>query len=446
MNKAIAKLIAALMALVLSVAMIVTITYAWMTLSSTPVVEGIQITIGGGNTILVAANITETVDGVTYNYPGRFSDTLNFGLYDEYDYLNNLAPLSPVSTTDGVYWFLPERYDAQNEAVKNGTAMAGTLKPISEFKVDSTLKYANLSKDDKQKAMSGNYVYIDFWVVSPGTDYTLRISQGDSKSGSYLVELMSPEKTENGYTLIETNGSVAASSRIGFLVNPDNVTDDSMLYYQRSPGFSDKYTKLRGTYGTPELGYMWHSSQYRFTIYEPNGNLHEERTDGSYYITEPIAWDGNKAVLSDIRDNLTVQLANSWRTQTTAAGISIEEMFQTAILGKNISNSQEASDVFYNKYLQKQYMPYVVKGEFIKHTSDLYALGGSGNVSKDNLSIINQAGATDDVYITTLEKDVPQRIRMFIWIEGQDIDCNDAISNVDFAISIELAGSNKKEE
>ena len=91
-------------------------------------------------------------------------------------------------------------------------------------------------------------------------------------------------------------------------------------------------------------------------------------------------------------------------------------------------------------------MPYVVKGEFIKRTSDLYALGSSGYVTDDNISIINQAGATDDVYITTLEKDVPQRIRMFVWLEGQDIDCNDSIENVNFAISIELAGSNKEEE
>ena len=446
MNKAIAKLIAALMALVLSVAMIVTITYAWMTLSSTPVVEGIQITIGGGNTILVAANLSETVDGVTYNYPGRFSDTLNFGLYEEYDYLNNLAPLSPVSTADGIYWFLPERYDAQSDEVKKGTAMAGTLKPISEFEVDSTLKYANLPVTENQRAANGNYIYVDFWVVSPGTDYTLRISKGDSNSGSYVIELMSPEEADNGYTLVESSGSVAASARLGFLVNPDNVVDDSMLYYQRSPGFSSQYTRLRGSYGDQSLGFMWHSSQYKFTIYEPNGDLHTDRTDGSYYITEPIAWNGERAVLADIRDNLTVQLCNSWRTQTTAAGISIEEMFQTAILGKDISTPQEASDIFYSKYLQRQYMPYVIKGEFIKRTSDLYALGGSGYVTDDNISIINQAGATDDVYITTLEKDVPQRIRMFVWLEGQDIDCNDSIENVNFAISIELAGSNKEEE
>ena len=50
----------------------------------------------------------------------------------------------------------------------------------------------------------------------------------------------------------------------------------------------------------------------------------------------------------------------------------------------------------------------------------------------------------DEFYIVTLEKDVPQRIRMFVWIEGQDIDCNDNLSVTDLTLSIELAGSSKK--
>ena len=446
MNKAITKLIAAIIALTLSAVMIVTITYAWMTMSQTPVVEGIQITIGGGNTILVAANLSETVAGVTYNYPGRFSDTLNFSMYDEYDYLNNIAALSPVSTADGIYWFLPERYSAQDPEVMSGTAMVGTLKDISQFNIDTTLKYANLSKDEVNGEAQGHYVYIDFWVVSPGSDYTLRVSQGDSKGGSYVLEVMDAAKIDDGYTLVETDGSIAASCRVGFLVNPDYVSDDSALYYQRSPGFDSRYTRLRGTYAEADMGYMWHSSGYQFTIYEPNGDLHSDRTDTGYYITSPIGWDGNKAVYADVRSRLTVQMTNTWRNQTEAAGISIEEMFQTAILGKEIKSADEAEKFFYNQYLQGQYMPYVNKGAFIKRTSDIYALAGSGYVSVDNLNAVNQAGATDDVSITTLEKDVPQRIRMFVWVEGEDIDCTDSVVPANITVSIELAGSNKKED
>ena len=50
------------------------------------------------------------------------------------------------------------------------------------------------------------------------------------------------------------------------------------------------------------------------------------------------------------------------------------------------------------------------------------------------------SGATESTAIVRLEKNVPQRIRMFVWIEGQDVDCTGAEA-VDFAISVELAGS-----
>ena len=72
------KLIAAGLALVMAAAMIVTVTYAWVALSSTPEVAGIEVSIGGKNTILIAANKTKTVGGVTYNYPAHFGETLNF--------------------------------------------------------------------------------------------------------------------------------------------------------------------------------------------------------------------------------------------------------------------------------------------------------------------------------------------------------------------------------
>ena len=78
MNKIYLKLIAISLTLVLSVSVVAMSSYAWLVLSSSPAVSGIQVTIGGGNTILVAPDITEVVDGQVYHYPGTFSDTMNF--------------------------------------------------------------------------------------------------------------------------------------------------------------------------------------------------------------------------------------------------------------------------------------------------------------------------------------------------------------------------------
>ena len=95
-------------------------------------------------------------------------------------------------------------------------------------------------------------------------------------------------------------------------------------------------------------------------------------------------------------------------------------------------------DTFYGTYLQGQISPYVTKGAFIKKTSDLYKFGSSATAKE--LASLDSKGATEDVYIIKLERNVPQRIRMFIWLEGQDVDCVDSVRSSSFAVNIELAG------
>ena len=84
----------------------------------------------------------------------------------------------------------------------------------------------------KAESKGGNYVYLDFWVVSPASDYNLRVSRGDDNGGSFVLELMSPEgDAEGNYTIVSTAGNAAASARIGFLVDDMPVVDDTMRYY-----------------------------------------------------------------------------------------------------------------------------------------------------------------------------------------------------------------------
>ena len=81
------------------------------------------------------------------------------------------------------------------------------------------------------------------------------------------------------------------------------------------------------------------------------------------------------------------------------------------------------------------------KGDFFKRTSDLYSYGDI--VTPEQLDNLDQGGATEDVYIVKLERNVPQRIRMFIWLEGQDMDCVNGLSAAEFVLNIEFAGSNQ---
>jgi len=442
------KFITALLMLLAAFSAVIVTTYAWITLSDSPVAEGIQITIGGSGTIMIAPDTTEQVDGVTVHYPGLFQEYINFTQWDSYDYLQNLAGLSPVSTADGRNWFIPTYYSSSDPEVIAGDAVIGQIKPTSAYKKDSTLSYANLPASQMETAKEGSYIYLDFWVVSPGKDCQLRISAGDNfdHTGSFLLGLPRVEKTEDGYHLVYGSDRVAASARIGFLANTGTVTDNSMQYYARSAYYSSQYTSLRGYYEEPGM-YSNDMLGDRFTIYEPNGDLHPETVynslgdeirDGQYAFTKPVGKDG---IPVSIRDRLTVQLRNQWMENED--GLCLDPLFQASIVGRTLigTTAAELEQEFYYSYLQQQTSTYLSRGRFLPNTGALYESEGTV-ISNEQLQSLGTAGATEDVIIVELEKNVPQRIRMFIWLEGQDQDCIGFSDSVPFTIGLELAGGN----
>ena len=96
---------------------------------------------------------------------------------------------------------------------------------------------------------------------------------------------------------------------------------------------------------------------------------------------------------------------------------------------------------FYQRYLQGNVSGYVDKGDFITYTSDLYNSMVDGMVTSDGMTGLERSGATEDVVLVHLERNVPQRIRMFVWVEGQDLDCMRSLNEISFALGLELAGS-----
>ena len=451
MSKIQIKLITVALALVLSVSVVVASSYAWLVLSANPVATGIQVAIGGGNTILVAPDVTVVgEDGTVFHYPGAFSDSMNFATQSAYSYLNEIGNLNPVSTVNGIDWILPAYYSGADPEVQQGSIPSGTLKDITEFYVDSELAHANLSADQKDAIHEGHYVYLDFWVASPGGDYKLRVSTGvnEPDGGSFVIDLQEPEQTGTGYTLKNTEGSAASTVRIGFLANDLILTDNSMALYANSAAYDERFNCLKGMYLEPNTGTIY-SDANRFTIYEPNGDYHPSGAalDGTYVETKPLAYVQGQILEQRTKGNLTVQKKSTWKvaeigSETTA----IEQRFQTGLFAGtwNDLDTEEMADAFYSKYLQGQISPYVQTGAFVQNTGNLYT----------NLSYYRDAvpaeeleketrGATDDVYIIELERNVPQRIRLFIWIEGQDVDCVDSVSSSRFAVNIELASGDE---
>lgn len=427
------KLLAALMLLITAVVMVITTSFAWLTISDTPVADGIQIAISGSHTVLVAPDIAYTQDGVTYHYPGAFSDSLSFADYDQYDYLGEAGGLVPVSTADGLTWYVPV-YRSQN----------------MDFIADNTLSYANLSPEELGDTQQGNYLYLDFWVVAPVDGYKLRISTGAEGAGSFVIGLPDPEMNDGTYTLTDDHQQTAASVRLGFLVNEDIVMDQSMYLYTRSEGFNSSYDYLQGVYSDTGI-HAADPAGMKFVIFEPNGDLHptvvqdaagRDITDGQYVITQPLGLGG---LPTSIHDRLTVQLTNKW----VMAGEStyISQVFTGFVMTKGQllgENAQSLKQDFYDRHLQRVIYPYVMKGNFLANTGNLYTTAGIDSIAQpEELQELQQAGATEDVYLTELTGGVPQRIRLFIWLEGQDVDCINSAAGGSIAVSIELAGSNQ---
>lgn len=419
------KLAASVLSILLALTMIVGATFAWFTFSASPEIGGINIAIGGGRTILLAPDIKETVtvDGktVTVHYPGEFSSTLNIADYEAYDYLKEVAGLSPVSTADGLYWLLPT-YDEET----------GLINDVSQFQVDHKLANANVTD-----AQGGCYVCLDFWIVSPGSEFEIRVSADKTtKTGSYLLEIPAAETgTDEKLHLAEPQGIFESIARVGFLVNTEASGSETLSAYRLSEHWIKQYESLQGIY--QEAGEK-PVSDYRstFTIYEPNGDKHpsEELSEGDYVITKPLDKNGQE---TDISDRLMIQETNGWKN--------LEQYFQAYIINKENLTADAAASGFYTEYVQRQYGNYVESGNFYKRTSAVYERAADGVVSKTALNGIMKAGAADDAVITTLTPNTPQRIRMYIWLEGQDVDCTNtsSIEGSAFALNLELSGADR---
>jgi len=424
------KFVASAVSLVVSLVLIVSATYAWLTMSESPAVNGIQITISGGTSILLAPDIVKEENGQVLHYPGLFDSTLNFYGEAAYEQLTLAKGLSPVSSADGLNWYIPV-YDEST----------GMIAEYDAFTRDTTLAYGN-------NTQQAGYAYFDIWVVSPGSGYDLRVScDKQNNKGSYFIELphaVEDETAASGYALEESDSFLSSIVRVGFLANADTQTDNSMLAYQSSMNFDERYSSLKGVYSEGGESYD-ENAEYAFTIYEPNGDLHSgmDIANGSYVVTRPLSYsEGTTSVYeTDIRDQLTVQLTNKFRSASDS--LQFEEIFQTALFCKSVGSAKAAEEKFYNEYLEGQVSEYVESGLFVTDTKSLYNAAATGQASPEAMGLLDTSGATESVIISALERNSPQRIRVFVWLEGQDPDCSN-IGNVvvsNLSLGLELAGA-----
>lgn len=420
------KILASALLIVLSLSMLVMVTFAWYVMSTAPEVSGMQIQIGS-DTIRVAPDCQDASG--QHHYPGAFQGVLET---DATAIPENFWGLIPVSTADGKHWF-----SATYESLENG----GGQKE-DEYLEDTTLSSANLTARPKS---GGNYLYLDFWVVAP-KDYDLRVStatQGSGQSGSYVKVFPQVKKdAARNYSLDETQRQAESSLRIGFLVNEDPAEVDS---YKNSDTYDTAYKFLKGVY--QNQGEVLPTSQTSFTIYEPNCDWHADiESNGHYKQTLPLAWkDGEvKPVeLETYGTKLTAQTSATWTQADDGKQTKLAQALQTALMeakttNRSVTNGQSAGEYLLNQYLKGQLSGYITSGQFVKSTRDLQ---DGVRLDEEN---IKKSGAADDAVIVSLKKNVPQRIRMFVWLEGQDIDCTNEAALKTLLLNLELAGETKQ--
>ena len=419
------KILASALLIVLSLSMLVMVTFAWYVMSTAPEVSGMQIKIGS-DTIRVAPDCQ---DASGQHYPGVFQGVLET---DTTAIPENFWGLIPVSTADGKHWF-----SAAYESLENG----GDQKE-DEYLEDTTLSSANLTARPES---GGNYLYLDFWVVAP-KDYDLRVStatRGSGQSGSYVKVFPQVKMDDAGnYSLDETQRQAESSLRIGFLVNEDAVSGES---YENSTNYDSAYKILKGEYQKP--GEALPTSQTSFTIYEPNCDWHADiESNGQYKQTSPLAWKDGKVqpvTLESVQTKLAAQTSATWTLSDDGTETKLGQALQTALLeakttNRSVTDGQSAGEYLLNQYLKGQLSGYITSGQFVKSTSNLQ---DGVRLDEEN---IEKSGATTDAVIVSLKKNVPQRIRMFVWLEGQDIDCTNEAALKTLLLNLELAGETKQ--
>ena len=183
-------------------------------------------------------------------------------------------------------------------------------KEVSDFTVDSELAYANIPAAEMEEINDGHYIYLDFWVVSPGGDYKLRVSTGmeDLDGGSFVISLLELEEDASGWSLREGQSDIASAVRVGFLANDLLVIDESMQRYTNSKYYDGRFSRLKGFYQEPNTGTIY-SDHNRFTIYEPNADYHptDASVDGCYVETKPLGLVDGQITEVRTQNRLTVQ-------------------------------------------------------------------------------------------------------------------------------------------
>ncbi len=377
------KLYIAAIGLLASIAMLAGATYAWYTISTNPEIKGIHLQLGTSGTLKSSLDEDE-----------------GFNEYTEITELfENYMPLRPVSTFDGITWFIPA-YDSMGALV---------LEDFYPYTIkDEEFKYHNVYA--YQVDENGNLIYEDEELIPYEEKEYLNISED-----AYFLY--------GDFYLLNTDDvdvNVVLSTPLKKVEDEVWYGSYVVTYYDDEHGSNYNDDKL-GTFSyyntavtSIRLGFMtWdddedEDSKTNFMIYEPNADLRSDKE-------KPEDEDGYVIDFTKGKDDLPVGV------------------LQTSPVSK-IDNDNVIIDEINYKDLFDEYQSRVIRqlASNWKNKPSSYA-----SIS-NNINIGSFVDAIDKPIVRIKAGEV-KKVRLFIWVEGQDIDCWNDIAGGGLWINLEFA-------
>ena len=409
------KLIGALVVLLAVAALTVAGTFAWYTLSKKGELNGIGVSFqsdGDEWPFYIIQQPTTMSETMTTEdilaLPGWKKDLVLAEVEDaqgNYHSIQDSYQLRPVSTSDGVHWY----------TANYGSDGAVIGLDLEELNAIANINRQNLNPVGTGSEIPANYLYYyDMWIKTESAKHDYELHLGNPIN----MQNISAEEIVNGF---------------GTYVFPGLIPEDDPDYATKSHASYDASTCIRMgflIYDQAESGLVKDETPGQFWIYEPNSDLRAtafkdfQGTEGQH---NSYAYQENMVYVFGDTDGTKKKVVEH-------EGIPLGTM--STVLPKYIEGVGNAIghteyQTFEDKTIQQLHSTRNSDGE-ITDLGEFISLREGGE--RPGYEGIDTPG------MVTVQKGKPQHIRVFIWLEGQDVDCWNSTLTGQMDIHLEFRG------
>ena len=336
----------------------------------------------------------------------------------------------------------------------------------------------NDTTNSKEKEKQCYYIYTDIWlkteqdkanvylsIPNNASDYKQDATE-NSHYGSYVMSYHVNEAADGQKQIQLTEGGSETSARVGFLVIGDNtlpqnpeytdVTSNNFYIYEPNADRRSEVDKSSNDYD---------ADQYvaGFKAKDNIGNLTYGNAKGCYLPTYPIGVR-NDNTSENLQNALTAisnpsqnydKTVKSWHSDgqgktDTYKGYDgqISEFPADHLLVQKASTWKKDDGTATQELTAEKFDSTMIgtMGTFfpLKNLKEIYPESKKLGGNNSDYTAFKAESITGElrpsVPLVTLTKDKPVKVRLYFWLEGQDVDCWNDIADTDFLVNLEFVG------